>query len=61
MLQYFTINANVFVYGFFELSTKLTNKQKPIVQQRGNSERNFGSNELYTLLATVFKNKRLLT
>ncbi len=32
------------------LSTKLVNKQKPIIQQQGNSERNFGSNELYTLL-----------
>ncbi len=38
--------ADVFVYGFVALSTKLANNQKPIVQKRRNSERNFGSNEL---------------
>jgi len=39
------------VYGFVAMSTKLTNKQKPIVQQRGFSEWKIRSNELYTLLA----------
>ena len=45
---------NVFVYGFVALSTKLANKQKPIVQQRGFSERKIRRNELYTLLWLVF-------
>ncbi len=45
---------NVFVYGFVAFGTKLVNKQKPIVQKRGNSERNFRRNELYTLLYNVF-------
>ena len=42
------------------LRTKLANKQKPIVQQQGNSEGNFRRNELYTLLVVVFTLSNLL-
>jgi len=35
------------------LGLKITKKQSPIIQQRGNFSRNFRSNELYKLLSAV--------
>ena len=48
------MKANVVVYSFVALSTKLAKRKKPIVQQQGFSERKIRRNELYTLLGVRF-------